>query len=53
LSYVPTDWAKCWKFISGAKFLDESKGEEFIEKLWTEIVADFKAVDPELEIAVQ
>jgi len=38
--------------ISGAPFLDESKGKEFIEKLWTEIAQEVKSVDPDLKITV-
>jgi hypothetical protein len=36
---------------SNPPFLDESKGKEFIEKFWTEIVEEAKSLDPELEIA--
>lgn len=36
--------------VSGATFLGETKGEEFIEKLWIGMVEDANSVDPKLEI---
>ncbi len=39
--------------FSGAPFLDEKLGKEFIDKLWTEIVEEAKAIDPELKIVVE
>jgi len=36
---------------SNPPFLDESKGKEFIEKFWTEMVKEAKSLDPQLEIA--
>jgi hypothetical protein len=36
---------------SNPPFLDESKGKEFIEKFWTEMVKEVKSLDPQLEIA--
>lgn len=35
---------------SGAPFVGEPAGQEYIEKLWAEIVADIIKVDPELKV---
>jgi hypothetical protein len=38
---------------SDATFLDESKGKEYVEKFWTEMVEEAKSLDPELEVIAE